>query len=224
MTALKTWGPGEVLRDHPDTSSVCVEIWARHVIIDAGGEVNADFALSGGTDGHGWIDIFAETDIVINGPAASGAFAVHSNSRLGNDVGGDVTVKAKNAFIKLAGPALQANATPAGGQGGSVLVQAGGNVELVAPTGATVEAKGSASGSGPKGGKIEMRSFAGTLTGSAPGNLNASGDGTANPGLITLQSCLGTTYTGASTPAAQILANACPRPQRRPSLAMSPLT
>src|SRR5262249_51377761 len=40
---------------HAADSSVCDEIWARHVIIDSGGEVFADFALSGGINGSGWV-------------------------------------------------------------------------------------------------------------------------------------------------------------------------
>ena len=201
--------PGELFRPgHPDNSTVCVEIWARHVTIDSGGEVNADYALSGGIEGHGWIDIFAETDITINGPAAA-PFAVHANSsNLGNDTGGDVTVKAKNSFVSLTGLALQANSNGGngGGKGGHVIVQAGGTGEPsvgagnVALDASTIEAKGSTTGGGPSGGIIEARSFAGTLKGVAPGNLNASGDGAGSPGLITLQSCLGTTYTGGSTP------------------------
>ena len=120
---------GEVLRDHPADSTVCVEIWARHFILDAGGEVNADFASAGGTEGHGWIDIFAETDIVLNG-TVGGPWAVHSNSGLGSDTGGDVTIKAKNSFISMSGNAVQANALLNGGTGGHVIVEAGGNVDF----------------------------------------------------------------------------------------------
>ena len=145
---------------------------------------------------------------------------MHSNSaNLGNDTGGDVTVKAKNSFVSLTGLALQANSDGGngGGKGGHVIVQAGGTGERCrcrqcALDASTIEAKGSTTGGAPTGGIIEVRSFAGTLTGAAPGSLNASGDGAGSPGLITLQSCLGTTYTGASTPSAQILANACPPP------------
>jgi hypothetical protein len=199
--------PGEVFRDQLATSSTCVEIWARHITIDEGGEVNANFALDGGIEGHGWIDIFSQQDIVINGPAAGNAtFAVHVNGILGNDTGGDLTVKAQNAFVQLAGQALQANATGNGGKGGHVIVQSGGN--LLFGT-SIVEARGSLGGGAPAGGTIEGRSFSGALTGAAPGKLDASGDGVANPGSITLQSCLGTAYTGATTPPANVLANLC---------------
>ena len=207
---------------------MCVEIWARHVTIDAGGEVNADYAQGGGPEGHGWVDIFSEQDITINGPAAGTAgtpsipggvvylkFAVHSNSHIGNDTGGDVTVKAQGSFVSLlsgtpgqAGQVLQADATANGGKGGHVIVQGGGNVLLDA---SIVEAKGAPGGGAPSGGIIEGRSFTGTLTGAAPGVLDASGDGVGSPGLITLQSSLGTLYTGASTPPAHDPA------QRRPA-------
>ena len=52
---------------HNPVSTVCVEIWARHVIIDNGGQVWADFNMAGGTNGTGWVDIFAQQDIKIAG-------------------------------------------------------------------------------------------------------------------------------------------------------------
>lgn len=199
--------PGEVLRDHPATSSTCVEIWGRHIVIDSGAQVSADFALGAGTQGHGWIDIFAEQDVTIHGPA-SGNYTVHVNSLDGNDVAGDLTVKAKKGFVWLDGLSLQANATSNGSSGGHVIVQAKGNVTF---DGTSVEALGSQgtnAGHVEDGGTIEGRSFAGTLTGGPAGKLDTAAFD--NNGAVILQSCLGTTYTGYTAPGAlSILANDC---------------
>ena len=116
---------GEVFRsDKPDSSSACVEIWGRHIIIDKGAQINADTGLSGGSDGVGWIDILAEQDIVLNGPDAA-RYAVHSNgggAGVGTDDGRLITVKAKNSFINMTGKALQADSST-DGPGGKIVVE-----------------------------------------------------------------------------------------------------
>ncbi len=63
----------------PANSGACVEIWAGTALtIDSTGthkgEVNADTALAGGTQGSSWIDVLANGAIVIrgNGTASGG--------------------------------------------------------------------------------------------------------------------------------------------------------
>jgi hypothetical protein len=201
---------GEVFRpDHPDFSTTCVEIWGRHITIDAGAEVNADFAQGGGIQGHGWIDIFAETDITLNGPVAGSAkYAVHTNSGLGNDVGGDIRVVAKNSFVTFTGQVLQANATTNGGSGGTILVEGGGNVSFGSSLSEALGSQGAFADHAEIGGTINGRSYAGGLSGVAPGKLDT--DAFDTNGTVTLQSCLGTSYTGFTQPGAlTILGNLC---------------
>jgi hypothetical protein len=165
---------GEVLRgDHPANSTVCVEIWGRHVTIDEGAEVNANFALDGGAEGHGWIDIFAEQDIVIDGPAAA-PFAVHTNSSLGTDIAGDIRVMAKHSFVTASGLALQASAIGNGSDGGTIAVNASGLVNL---DGATLEAAGDNVGDGNGG-----------LPDQDPCDPSAFSGACGNGGVITVQS------------------------------------
>ena len=128
----------------PANSGACVEIWAgTTLLIDStgahNGEVNADTAQSGGTQGRSWIDVLANGAITINGittaPAAGNgdtnpAFAVHANQILQNGYGGDVTVISTGSTVTTTGRAIQANASTAsnGGTGGQVVVLASGEV------------------------------------------------------------------------------------------------
>jgi IPT/TIG domain-containing protein len=233
---VQSTGPGHIVNavNHckkpgkPVGSSACVEVWSGEgVIIDAtsshNGQVNADTAQSGGTQGTGWIDIFAKSDIVINGvPAAppnTKPYAVHANqTSLTNSHGGIVTVASVEGGVTTSGKAIQANGTPGGSRGGSIDVEAGGAGTPggdVAFNDASIQARGATSGGGGQaGGSIFARSFNGHVTGNAPGELNAGGDAAAKPGSVTLQGCdvpaPAVSYTGAVVPTpAVILAAAC---------------
>ena len=201
---------------HPATDgyTACVEIWGNNVTINSilpnKGEVHADGVSDNTTDDtRAWIDVFATNNITINNDAV-GPYSVHANAgTTEGDFGGLITIKAQLGTFAITGPAstqsfaVQANATSQSGQGGDVIIQAGSDVKL--GTG-VVQALGGASGSNATGGSIAGRSFTGALTGEAPGALNA---GTATGAAITLQACLGVTYTGASTPAFSNPGNLC---------------
>ena len=211
----------------PANSSGCVEIWSgTDLTIDATGthhaEVHADVGFSGGTSGLGWVDLLANGNILINDgtgndganpaiPSPATDYAVHANMGLGNGHGGIVTVQSKSGSDSTFGLALQANDTANGAHGGTVIVEAGGAGSPagdVAFNTASIQAVGSTGGGGTKGGgTIAARSFNGDITGTPPGSLNANGGPPA--GSITLTSCLGPSYTGASTPAAVPVGGVC---------------
>jgi hypothetical protein len=203
----------------PANSTACVEVWAgQDIVIDSTGtthkgELNADTGQSGGTNGFGWIDVFARHDISIidgagNDHVGGTIHALHANQYLGNGHGGLVEVRAEKGKVSTSGNAIQANDTAAGGQGGKVDVEAGG---LNSPVGAgdvafdsaSIQAKGATSGGGSqKGGTIFAQSFHGQVTGTAsPGSeLNAGGGGPL--GTVTLTACIGNplnTYAGTVT-------------------------
>jgi hypothetical protein len=199
--------PGEVIRpDKPANSSACVEIWARNLTITPSAEISADTGLSGGSDGIGWIDLFASNNINLNGDA-NAPYLVHANGLIGtNDDGGLVTVKARDGSTVLTGLAIQANATNPGGDGGTVVVQAGGNVNFGS---SSTQARGATGGGGvPTGGSISARAFTGSLTGSLPGELNTDAQ---TDGTVTLQRCIGGVldYGGTVIGTLNTPANAC---------------
>jgi hypothetical protein len=212
----------------PANSTACVEIWSgTSVLIDSTGtnhgQVNADTAMSGGTQGHGWIDIFANGDItIIDGtgndhvqPLGGGGsvpvnYAVHANQYLGNGIGGDIDIESKAGAVSTSGNAIQANDIANGGDGGKITVEAGGAGSPagdVALDAASIEARG-ANHPNSFGGLIAVQSFNGDITGAPPGLLNASAHAT-HPGSISLTSCLGPSYTGGSNPAAVPLGGVC---------------
>ena len=174
----------------PADSGACVEIWAgTTLLIDSTGthkgEVNADTAQSGGTQGSSWIDILANGAITIKGNATvppadnnntSPAYAVHANQFLQNGHGGDVTVISKDSTVTMTGRAIQANASTGsnGGKGGHVVIQ--GNLEVAFGTGtdpAFVQAAGDTSGGGAQaGGTVNAQSFNGNVTGIATSQIN----------------------------------------------------
>jgi hypothetical protein len=195
---------------HNAVSAVCVEIWARHVTIDNGGQVWADFNDSGGINGTGWVDIYAQQDINIAGPAIgspdsvgrylpSSSFAVHSNGFLGDDVGGDITIKAKTSFITLSGRAVSSDDYGNNSNGGTITAEAAGPVTL---DGSVLSANGDfagnqsggncvvpSSGNCGDGGQIRVKSWSSTN-----GSLSwQNGVGDARPvngsALIALQYC-----------------------------------
>ncbi len=207
--------------------AACVEVWSGTTITIDGtglnaGEVFADTAVGGGgNSGGSWVDIFARGNIsILNDNLAP--FAVHANQPTGTGTanggpsGGLIMVKSLEGMVTTAGFAIQANATQNGGGGGEVIVEASQNVAFGT---AIIEARGANAGGGAQnGGRIFGRSFNGVVSGAAPGHLNADGGGgqaVPDLGVVTLQGCGtgapgdGVTYTGASTPAATILADAC---------------
>jgi hypothetical protein len=199
----------------PADSTGCVEIWSgTTVVIDStgthSGEVNADIGVSNSPNGSGWIDIFARGNINIADGAGNDAggvevFAVHANSRQGNDQGGLINIRSVAGTVSATGNAIQAKDTPGGGDGGEIHVEAFGNINF---DGATIDARGDAAASGGfgKGGQIgtdathgfqpnePIRSFNGTISwqnGSGdvrPTGTNASLPA-ANAGIIILQDC-----------------------------------
>jgi len=194
----------------PTSSSGCIEVWGRDIIVDATGanpgELNADVGQSGGSSGRGWIDLFAFHDVSILGDTVA-PYAAHANMFLGNGNGGIVTVKAKTGKVATQGLAVQVNNTAGGGSGGQVSVEAGG----AAPNGdvdfgtASIQALGANSGGGSQtGGTIFAQSFNDDVLGSAPGELNANGGGgdggVGDEGSVTLEACGTVAYTGTSTP------------------------
>ena len=182
--------------DKPTNSTACVEVWAGDfLIIDStgsnNGQVNADTGGSGGSTGTGWIDLFARGDITIKGDIPATLFDVHANGKSGtNDVGGIVTVKSTEGKVTTSGKAISANALGSGGKGGVVIVEASANVDFGT---AQIQARGATTGGAPAGGTISARSFNAKVLGLAGGSvtphLDASGDGAARPGSITLQGC-----------------------------------
>ncbi len=218
---VESTGPGHVVPNSPSNhcdsafrpgkpsnSTACVECWAGNSLtIDrtAHGEVNADTAQSGGHQ-IAWIDLFAAGDITIIGGTGTN-YAVHANEFVSTSDGGLITVKSTKGGVLTTNSAIQANGAfgaATGGAGGSVTVQASNDVNL---TSASIQAKGDVTGGGAAGGHIANRSFNGQVTGSLPGELNASGGPPL--GTVTNQGCTAVTYTGTSTPTAVVAPLAC---------------
>jgi parallel beta-helix repeat protein len=175
----------------------CVEIWGNTVTINSilphKGEVSANGPRN---PGRGWIDVFSRGDITINNDTV-GLYSVHANSATAvntNSFGGLITVKSSVGKFTASGFAIQANGTGGGSNGGDVIVQAGGALAAgdVAFGTALIQATGP-NGSNTAGGHISARSFNGSLTGAAPGTLNAAG-GLAQavpvPGTVLLEACV----------------------------------
>ena len=121
---------------------------------------------------------------------ANSATAVNTNS-----FGGLVTVKSSIGKITASGLAISANGTGGGSNGGDVIVQAGGAGAAgdVAFGTATIQATGP-NGSNTAGGHIVAKSFNGSVTGAAPGALNAAGglgQAIPVPGTVVLEACVG---------------------------------
>jgi hypothetical protein len=198
----------------PPNSTACVEIWSvgsvGSVAIDARGgnrgEINADTGFSGGTAGTGWIDIWSlGGNIAIFGDAVS-PYAVHANQGLTNGHGGVITVQAFGGKITTSGKAIQANDRTPGGKGGTILVEATFSSVGVDFGTSSIQAEGATiGGGGQAGGHITVNAFLGSITGEAPGELNARGGAAPGNGTINLNFCDSLSYTGASTPAPETL-------------------
>lgn len=195
----------------PPNSTACVELWSMGSIsIDHGGanngQINADTGFSGGTAGTGWIDILAiGGNITIAGGQAA-PHAVHANQTLTNGHGGAIRVDAALRAIATSGRAIQANDVSGGGRGGNITLEA-----VFSPSGvdlgsASIQAEGATvGGGGQAGGHITVNAFIGSITGEAPGELNARGGAAPGNGAVFLNYCDSFDYTGASTPAATVL-------------------
>ncbi len=181
-------------------TTACVSLVAGDEIFIDGvspnkGEVKADLKAAGKVP---WIDIFANGFIQIQNDFI-GPFAVHANNEgATNLTGGDVTVKSSDSFVLATGLAISASAKDSGGQGGEIVVQAKGDVNL-RPDG-QFKATGSTFGGAPHGGTISIQSFGstppptgsilGTDPGPGPGSLlDVTGGVTAN-GAVNLTACL----------------------------------
>jgi hypothetical protein len=201
--------------DKPSYSTGCVEVWAgRSLTInrDAGGaghngQINADTG-NGGPDGTSWIDLFCRGPIKILN--SSTVAAVHANGIGGtNDNGGVVTAKSRDDKVFVVGLGLQANATNAGGAGGTVDIEAKLDVDL---SGGTVEAKGSTQGGVSKaGGHIIVQSFTANILSNAASKLDVTGGPPL--GTVVLTACGATNFpSGTVTPVIPTKNSACSPP------------
>ena len=189
----------------PVNSTACVEIWSEGPIrIDAGGgntgEINADTGFSAGVAGTGWIDILSQHGEIAIAGDADAPYAVHANQGLTNGHGGSIQVDSLFGLVTLSGKAIQANDRTPGGKGGRVTIEA--TFSSVNFGSASVQAAGATVGGGPQaGGHITVNAFLGSITGEAPGELNAAGGPAPGNGTIVLNFCNTLDYTGAATPA-----------------------
>ncbi|HEV8437054.1 MAG TPA: hypothetical protein VGT40_03075 [Methylomirabilota bacterium] len=207
--------------DKPNNATACVEIWAGDsLVIDHigphQGMVHADTGNAGGTQGMGWIDIFARGDITVNGlgPAfvtcpltppefnpSKSCFAVHANQTLSGGHGGLIHVASVTGSVIANGQDFQANDTNSGGAGGrpaavglctitpcgGITVEAFSDVNL---TNGISEAKGN-----PKpapgtqhGGQIDVRAFNGAILANASSLLDVTGR-VPPDGVVNLTAC-----------------------------------
>lgn len=192
----------------PANSIACIELVSgRNLTVGPPfGQVNAD-----SKQGQSWIDVFVRGDILIDGDfAAATPYRFHAD-RVGatNETGGAITIESIAGTVSTTGKAIQANATGGGGKGGSVDVEAEGDAALtISAVGSSIQAKGATSGGAPAGGTIFIRSWTGSVTGTAGlpalGELNASGGG-AFTGLVTLEACTVVNYSGTVTPSPAVI-------------------
>lgn len=199
--------------------AACVEIYGNNVVIDSTVPHNGEVYTSGIRGPmKSWIDIIAQTNVTVVGET-TGPYAVHAdacnatnapNAPCSNSFGGIITVKAKDGKVSSTNKAFSATATAGGGDGGQIIVEAGGagspagDVDIDA---SSIDAH-AATGDNTKGGLIALRSFNGIVVGTAGAVLNASGDGATFPGVITLTGCGtvapgdGVSFAGTANPAA----------------------
>jgi hypothetical protein len=188
----------------PENSDACVEVWSGGAIeidsLNHNGEVHADTGTSGGTQGLGWIELFAKKNVTIIGDSA-GPFSVHANQTLGNGHGGLINVKSTDGKVLLSGLAIQANDTSSGSSGGRPAVTAKcttapcGGITIEAKTDVDfspdgrVEAKGATSGGGSQhGGQIDVVAFNGAILAGNNSKLDVTGD-TPPDGVVNLTAC-----------------------------------
>jgi hypothetical protein len=193
-------GPGK-----PPNSTACVELWSHTTLSvdgdgDNNGEINADTGFSAGTSGTGWIDLRAAGDIAIHG-GTTAPHALHANQGLTNGHGGQISVESfAGGGVATSGNAIQANDRTPGGKGGNVKIEA--TFASVDLGDASIQAEGATlGGGGQAGGHITVNAFLGSITGEAPGELDARGGAAPGNGTILLNYCNTLDYTGATTPA-----------------------
>jgi hypothetical protein len=161
------------------------------------GEVSAD--LSGANPaGWGWIELFAKSDITINGDTvANSPFAVHANENLKTNAhGGFIRAASTAGSVIASGRDFQTNAIANGSIGGrpgpfplagcatapcgGIVIEGFTNVNL---TGGTSESRGPV-----LGGQIDVRAFNGLIVATATSKLDV--DQGPN-GVVNLNSCTG---------------------------------
>lgn len=192
---------GDFRPDKPENSTGGVEIWAGTLVIDSTGthkgEVKADIGITGGPQGVGWIDLFARGDIFIRGNSnASVPFSVHANGGLqqNTDDGGLVTVKSTEGQIFASGRALQADATSSGSDGGVIVVEAFGNVDLNT---ASIFARGdfNTTGGYGDGGHLTVRSYNGSISWqNGVGDVRPTGDDPPPPPTLLVSGTISLIY------------------------------
>lgn len=181
--------------DKPPHSTACVEVWSGYFLLidnrgSHNGEVSADTAQFGGTNGFGWIDLFSKDEIEVLA-ASTGTFAVHANALLPNATGGLITVKSMEETVAAVGQAFQADGMKSGGNGGDILVEAKTN-QMLMPAHLSAQGDSVPAGGLGTGGIVAARSFDGEVRW-------AMGDGNVSPaatGMINLTACSGVVTTG----------------------------
>jgi hypothetical protein len=166
------------------------------------GRVRAD-GTEGGSAGY-MVDLFANGDIEVLGPASSTLFAVSSSpGPVAQRSGGAITAISLAGALTASGNAFEAGKETTGNQGGLIDLKAKGNVTL---DGATLRAVGDhlTNSSSRKGGSISVRSYQGSLSWtSGVGDVRPTGSGVVPPsrrGSITLTACSGIDTTGTQFP------------------------
>ena len=192
--------------DKPANSTAGVEVWSgATLVIDAlahNGQINADTGGPGGSSGTSWIDLFAQSNITINGKT-TGNFAVHANGNAGtNDNGGLITIKSVGGAVSASGLAAQADATNSGGAGGNITTQASQGINLNT---SSIFARGDfvATGGFGNGGQINIRSFNSSISWqNGVGDVQPTGITipAAQRGIIALTACTTVTTTATSFP------------------------
>lgn len=193
--------------DHLANTTACVELWSdgKITISSEGGkngEVLADTANAGGTQGNGWIDIFSRGDVAIHCDP-SGPFCVHANQSLTNGRGGQIRLRAQGG-VDLQFNAIQASSALPGGRGGSIEVQARTSVDMTSD--GTLEARGAQYG---HGGSVKVRAFNGGIVTDSASKINVFG-GTPPDGAVALTACTGIGFPpGTVTPVPPSKSAAC---------------
>ena len=166
------------------------------------GRVRAD-GVEGGSAGY-MVDLFAQGNIQVLGPAPASSLAAVSSSpgTQAQRSGGVITAISLAGTLSAAGNAFEAGKSTAGNQSGIIDLKARGNVTL---DGATLRAVGdfSTSASSRKGGRLSVRSYQGALSWTfGVGDVRPVGAGTpaTTRGTINLTACAGIDITGTQFP------------------------
>jgi Bacterial Ig domain/Bacterial cadherin-like domain len=169
----------------------------------AQGRVRAD-GTEGGAANY-FVDLFADGAIEVFGPAAGPADLYAVSSSPGTQTkrtGGTITAISLSGTLTAGGKAFSAGSSTSGSQGGTIDLQAKGEVDL---DGASLRAVGDFTTTTPgrKGGHIAVRSFEESVSWTfGTGDVRPTGTGiTASArGTIELTACDGIDTTGSSFP------------------------